>query len=392
MKKKFLWLLSAGHLVTDMPQGGLPAILPFLIAAGGLTYADAAGLTFAIALSSSVIQPLFGIWADKKLIGWLIPAGVLAAGGCLALLGPLHGNYWLMFVAAIFSGLGVAAYHPEAARLANKLAGKKKGGGMSIFSVGGNVGFAAGPAIATPAMLIFGLSGSLIMAIPAIAMFIMFMVFSGQMREQVSVVQKEESLTSAPVMKNEWAMFVLLTVAVVSRSIIFHNLNTFLPLYWINVLGQSKATGGALLTMMFVTGAITTLIAGQLIDRYGVNKVLRIGWLILVPLLFFLTRITNPVFVLILVIFIAIGVFTVTTPMIVLGQKYLPGRLGLASGVTLGLGVSIGGMLSPLLGRYADANGLVAALQLLIIVPVIGSIVSLALRRPRIDNKAPASK
>jgi len=288
-------MLSAGHLVTDMPQGSLPAILPFLIAAGGLSYTNAAGLTFAVAFSSSLIQPLFGIWADKKSMGWLIPAGPLMAGIGIALLGPLHGFYWLMFAAAIISGLGIAAYHPEAARMANQLAGKKKGGGMSIFSVGGNIGFAIGPALATPAMLLLGLSGSAALAVPALVMFIIFITQLARMQGHVSVVQKEElavaSSASAP--KNEWGKFTWLTVAVIGRSIIFHNINTFIPLYWIHVMNQSKATGGALLTVMFVVGAISTIIAGQLVDRFGANRIVRIGWAILVPLLFFLKTLST---------------------------------------------------------------------------------------------------
>jgi FSR family fosmidomycin resistance protein-like MFS transporter len=385
MKKKFLWLLSAGHLCTDMNQGALPAILPFLITAGGLSYAEAAGLTFAVALSSSVIQPVFGIWADKISISWLMVVGVLLAGGCLSLIGPLHSYYWLMFAVAVASGIGIAAFHPEAARMANQLAGKKKGGGMSVFSVGGNIGFAFGPALATPAMLYLGLPGSLVLGIPALAMCILLARESSRMRGEAcaAVAREKAALPVRRAAKNEWGKFSWLTIAVVGRSIIFHNLNTFLPLYWVNVLGQSKAAGGTILTIMFVAGAVSTLVGGHLADRFGANIIVRIGWLILVPLLFLITRITSPALATLCVIFIAYGLFTVTTPMIVLGQQYLPGRLGFASGVTLGLGVSIGGMVAPLVGSYADRAGLVAALRLLVFVPLVGAFVALTLRSPR---------
>jgi FSR family fosmidomycin resistance protein-like MFS transporter len=389
MKNKFLWVLSAGHLFTDMNQGALPAILPFLIAAGGLSYADAAGLTFAIALSSSIIQPLFGIWADRISLNWLMAAGVLLAGGCLSLLGPLHGYYWLMFAAAVASGIGIAAFHPEAARTANQLAGKKKGGGMSIFSVGGNIGFAFGPILATPAMLYLGLPGSLVLAVPALAMCILLGLNSSRMRSAASTALAEEkaALPAQNGVKNEWGKFCWLTVAVVGRSIIFHNLNTFLPLYWVNVLGQSRAAGGTILTILFVAGAVSTLIGGHLADRFGLNRIVRIGWILMIPFLFCFTRTTNPILATLCVILIACGLFVVTTPMIVLGQKYLPGRLGFASGITLGLGVSIGGMVAPFLGRYADTAGLVAALRLLSFIPLGGALVTLTLKRPRMEKE-----
>jgi FSR family fosmidomycin resistance protein-like MFS transporter len=387
MKQKFLWMLSAGHLCTDMNQGALPAILPFLIAAGGLSYADAAGLTFAVALSSSVIQPLFGIWADKVSKSWLMPVGVLLGGGCLSFVGPLHAYYWLMFCAAVASGIGIAAFHPEAARMANQLAGKKKGGGMSVFSVGGNVGFAFGPALATPAMLYLGLSGSLALAVPAIAMFIVFMLQSANMRARVSLTQAAgQNLPRAGAPENEWGKFAWLTLAVVCRSVIFHNFNTFLPLYWANVLGQSKAAGGTMLTLMFVAGAVSTLVGGHLADRFGTNRIVKTGWILLIPSLFLFTRITSPVLATLCVVFIACGLFTVTTPMIVLGQRYLPGRVGFASGVTLGLGVSIGGIVAPFVGRYADEAGLAAAFRLLSFLPLAGALVALTLRRPKTEK------
>jgi FSR family fosmidomycin resistance protein-like MFS transporter len=311
----------------------------------------------------------------------------LLAGGCLSLLGPLHGYYWLMFAAAVVSGIGIAAFHPEAARTANQLAGKKKGGGMSVFSVGGNIGFAFGPVLATPAMLYLGLPGSLVLAVPALAMCILLGLNSSRMRGEASAALAEEkaALPVQDAVKNEWGKFCWLTVAIVGRSIIFHNLNTFLPLYWVNVLGQSRAAGGTILTILFVTGAASTLIGGHLADRFGVNRIFRIGWLLMIPFLFFFTRITNPILATLCVILIACGLFMVTTPMIVLGQKYLPGRLGFASGVTLGLGVSVGGMVAPLLGRYADMAGLVAALRLLSFIPLGGAMVAITLRRPRTE-------
>jgi FSR family fosmidomycin resistance protein-like MFS transporter len=382
MKKKFLWILSAGHAFTDMNQGALPAILPFLIVAGGLSYADAAGLTFAIALSSSVIQPLFGIWSDKMSKPWLMPAGILLAGGGLSLIGLVHEYYTLMFTVALFSGIGIAAFHPEAARMANHMAGHKKGGGMSIFSVGGNIGFAFGPALMTWAMLHFGLAGSAILAVPAVTMCVILAMQSRKMQEHIQVTRKENPAPREAA-RNEWGKFFWLTIAVIARSIVFHSLNTFLPLYWRNVLRQGEAAGGTALTIMFVAGAVSTLIGGRLADRFGANRVVSAGWILLIPFLFLFPKIENPLLAALFLVPIAFGVFTITTPMIVLGQKYLPGRIGFASGVTLGLGVSIGGMVAPFVGKYADIHGLAAAMGLIAWIPAAGAFVSLTLRRPK---------
>lgn len=380
MNKRFLWTLSAGHTFTDLNQGALPALLPFLITSGGLSYTSAAGLTFAMALSSSIVQPLFGIWADKVSKSWLMPAGVLLAGVSLSTIGFLT-DYWLMFIAAIISGIGIAAFHPEAAKFANRAAGKKKGAGISIFSVGGNLGFALGPAITTPAMLYWGLHGSFVLAIPAIIMFFILLSRVREFEPQLNNTISSSTVTG-DVKKDEWGKFSWLTIAIVARSIIFYSLNTFLPLYWLNVLHQSKAASGTALTLMFAVGAASTLLGGVLTDRFGANNVIRIGFILLIPSLYFLTATANASVVLMLLLPTAFGLFSLSGTLVLLGQKYLPNKLGFASGVTLGLAVSIGGLVAPLLGSYADEKGLLAAMSLLTLIPVVGAFVACTLQKP----------
>ncbi len=100
-----------GHLMTDLNQGMLPALLPFFVAERGLTYTAAGGLVLAANVSSSVVQPFFGAVADRRPSPWLVPAGVVAAGLGLALSG-VAPTYPLIAAAVALSGLGVAAFHP----------------------------------------------------------------------------------------------------------------------------------------------------------------------------------------------------------------------------------------------------------------------------------------
>ena len=383
MKNKYLLALSAGHAFTDINQGALPAILPFIIAAGGLKYTEAAGLSFAVALSSSIVQPVFGILSDKLAKPWLLPLGVLLAGCGLSLIGFFPDNYWLMFIAAIICGLGVAAYHPESARMANKMAGEKKSGNMSIYSVGGNIGFAFGPMLATPALLHFGLRGSAVMAIPAITMFMVFSRISPSMYKLGAAPEGGEAATQE-VDKNEWGKFLWLSFAIIARSVINQGLNTFLPLYWINVLQQSEATSAMVLSFLFFCGAVATVLGGHLADRIGLNNLIKLSWALLIPSLFFLTRTTDPRVAFVLLAPIALGLHSSNTPMVLLGQKYLPANIGFASGVTLGLAVSIGGIMAPLLGNYADHNGLTATLRFLSLLPPVGVLVAMTIKPPAI--------
>jgi FSR family fosmidomycin resistance protein-like MFS transporter len=373
-------LLSAGHLTDDINQGVVPAMLPFLIASGHLNYASAAGLVFAQSMASSVVQPLFGILADRKPAPWLIPVGLSMAGFGAAMAG-LAPSYPLMFTAIALSGLGVAAFHPEAARWTRYLGGKRQGTAMSLFFVGGNAGFAIGPLLITPALAAFGLKGSLVLAVPVLIMSTV--IFVNRHRFSHSRFSNASShahlLVDAP---EQWLPFVGLMTVVMVRSIVFFGLNTFVPIYWTAVLGQSKVQGGAALTMMLTASAFGTLSGGWMADRYGRRRVVVFAMAALPILIFMLTKIRHPAAE--YLVLIPIG-FTMAVPasvMVVMAQEYLPNRVGLASGVTLGFSVTLGGMMMPLLGAVADRHGLQAAIVMLAIVPAIGFLMSLRLKEP----------
>ena len=166
--RRGIGVLACGHACVDMAQGAVPALLPFLIHHRGYSYAAAAALVLAMTITSSLIQPVFGHYADRRSLPWLLPGGVLVAGIGISLSG-LMSSYPLTFAAVALAGVGVGAYHPEAARYANYVSGSRRASGMSLFSVGGNLGFALGPVLVTPIVLLFGLSGTPWLILPYLA-------------------------------------------------------------------------------------------------------------------------------------------------------------------------------------------------------------------------------
>ena len=124
--------LSAGHLCTDLAQGAVPALLPFLLIRDHLSYAAASALVLAATISSSVIQPLFGHLSDRLSLPWLMPLGPALGGLGIALVG-VSSSYGLIFAAVLLSGVGVAAFHPEGSRFANYVSGARRASGMSLF-------------------------------------------------------------------------------------------------------------------------------------------------------------------------------------------------------------------------------------------------------------------
>src|SRR2546421_3735218 len=161
-------LLSAGHLGTDFANGALPALLPFLVDRFGLSYTLAATIMLASAVSSSVIQPLFGLWSDRRGAIWLLPAGV-ALGGIGIGLAAASPSYGLVALCVVLAGLGTAAYHPEGSKFAAYASGARRASGMSLFSVGGNIGYALGALVTTPIVVALGLTGGLLLMVPGIA-------------------------------------------------------------------------------------------------------------------------------------------------------------------------------------------------------------------------------
>ena len=139
-------LLSSGHFATDFAGGALPALLPFLKDEFSLSYTLVGVVVLVAQVSSSLIQPLFGLWSDRRGAMWLMPLGVALSGVGIALAADAPG-YGLVVLFVFVSGIGVAAYHPEGSKFAAYVSGRKRASGMSLFSIGGNMGYGLGPVV-----------------------------------------------------------------------------------------------------------------------------------------------------------------------------------------------------------------------------------------------------
>jgi FSR family fosmidomycin resistance protein-like MFS transporter len=377
MRRRAITLLAAAHLFDDVNQGVIPALLPFFIAERGFTIAAAAGLVFASNVASSVLQPLFGLLADRRSLPWLVPCGLLLAGLGVALAG-LAPTYALVLAAAAVTGIGVAAFHPEAARQVFLSSGKRRATAMSFFAVGGNLGFAIGPALATPLQLTFGLRGTIFLVLPALAMALVLLRAGRGAASTSHAAPREDASAGEP---DRWWPFLRLSAPVICRAIVFYGLNTFIPLYWIQSYGASKAAGATALTLMLSAGVVGTLLGGWLADRFGRRVVVLVSMLALVPLLWEFVATPSRTLALLLLVPIGLALYAPFSVMTVMGQEYLPGRVGTASGLTIGLAVTLGGLAAPLLGRVADLHGVRAALATLVAVPVAGALATLTLPR-----------
>ena len=380
-RSHYSYLMMGGHICADINQGALPAILPFLVASGGINYTSAAGLIFAANFVSSIVQPLFGFLGDRVSRPWLTALGVLLAGSGLSVVGFLD-NYWTIFIAVSISGIGVALFHPEGGRLANLVSGKKKGTGMSIFSVGGNLGFAFGPMIASISLTCFGLRGTGVFLIPAVLMSAWLFSQNKSLKNLTQEFYVPAGMRQQVQRPDNWSAFSKLSVVIFCRSIISYGLTTFMPLYWIGVLLQSEGTASTTLTIYALAGAAATLCGGVLADRFGFTRIIRIGFTLLPPLLFVLTQTRSVWLASLLLIPISFALTGPNSTMVLLGQEFLPNRIGLASGMTMGLAVSVGGMAAPGLGWIGDNYGLTHAMYVIAGISVLAMLLAYRIPKP----------
>ncbi|GAB3563025.1 MFS transporter [Spelaeicoccus albus] len=369
-------LLVGSHLIDDLYQGAVPAMLPFFVAERHFGYVAAAGITLAATLLSSVVQPLFGMMTDKHPLPWLVPAGLGVAGIGVGLSGLVDSYLWTWLAIAL-SGLGVAAYHPESARLARAAAAGSHVG-MSWFSLGGNVGFALAPIIVTPVMAAMGLGGSPLLMIPALVVGVLLSI----MLRRLITPAIAMSAAGRAALVDRWGQFARLGTVVILRSIVTFALNTFLAIWVGERLDASgHLAGEAALVLYFGVGAVGTLLGGTLASRFSRVRLIRTAYLLTIPTLAGVALVPGPL----VYVFIAATALCLYVPFslhVTLGQDFLPTRVGTASGVTLGLAVSVGGLAAPAVGALAEAVNLQTALLVLLLAPAASWFVARGMREP----------
>ncbi len=369
--------LSGGHLATDFASGSVPALLPFFTAKFDLSYTLTAVLMLAVLASSSLTQPLFGLWSDRRGALWLLPAG-LALGGAGIGLAAIAPSYGILVVLVFLSGLGIAAYHPEGAKFAVFASGRRRASGMSLFNIGGNTGYALGPIIVTPLVLWLGLGpGGLLASIPVI---LGSLVVLAALPYLSGLRPAPAGHDQASVGEDNVRAMVVLGGVIGLRSVAWFGLITFVPL-WVVSLGDSEADGNRLLSLMLLSGAVGTLLLGPIADRFGLRRTLLVAQALLAPmiLVFVLAGGLAGALALMVVGVCVVGTFGLT---MVLSQMYLPRHVGMASGLSVGLAMGLGGLAAVALGGLADAVDLRTALVCSAFAPLLGVVLCFFLPAP----------
>jgi FSR family fosmidomycin resistance protein-like MFS transporter len=388
LNKKALAILSAGHLVTDINQGALPALLPFFKEAMNLSYTMSGIIVLSSNLTSSIIQPAFGHLSDRKPIGWFLPLAPFIA--CLGIsVAGFVSHYSLLLLCVILTGIGIAIFHPEGYKTAYYFTGDKKVTGMSFFSVGGNLGIALGPMVAMTLVTFFGLKGTMGLIVPGIFIAIILLIFNTSMLSSMVESAHKEATKELrkPLTRNQKLSFSLLIVIATLRAWTQFGMAAYIPFYYINYLKGNPLYAGKLVSTFLLAGALGTLLGAPLADRWGHKKFLLATLALSSPLLFLFYYSSGFMTFVILGVsgMVLISSFALTT---VMGQAILPQHLGMASGMMVGFTMSAGGLGVTLLGMIADTWGVPTAIQSIFALPFIAFILSLLVKYPIEENVA----
>jgi FSR family fosmidomycin resistance protein-like MFS transporter len=388
----------------------VPALLPFWQARFGLSYGLAGSITAIANVTSSVAQPVVGLITERgRDARWVaLACAVTAVGIGLTGLAP---SFPVFLALVVVGGLGVSAFHPQGYKLVGVYAGARPAVATSWFLVGGNVGVAVGPIAGTAAAVAFGPSGTAAL-IPAgllMAGALLWLVPRWTRAPRVALAAPAAGagaiVTEAPatpaspatpvpppavaglsLTRRTWAIVTLVAI-VALRSTVSGVLTSFVPLYYVDVVGAPATEGSRVLAGMLLIGAVGTVAGGYLAERAGRMPVLAVSLALTPPLVLLFLALPPGSAQAVAALWAAGAMLTASFSLtVVLAQELWFERRALASGVIVGFAFGLGGLLVPLFGAVADRQGLTAAFQLVAIVPLLAlglTGVLILLLRPR---------
>lgn len=375
----YSYLMMIAHLCDDLNQGALVAVIPFLVLHNGYSYAEVTALLLASNAASAVIQPLFGWLGDKKPRPWLMALGIFLAGIGMAGVGVLP-NYPLIMASAMLSGIGVAMFHPEGGRLGNLTAGEQKGKGMSIFAVGGKLGFTFGPLVATAAITLWGLPGTLVFIIPST---LCAAVLLSQNKALLGFSNPDKGSSADNLYKDNWVGFGFVMGAISCRSIMYYAFLSFIPLFLVYNLGQEEAFASSVISLFALVCAVGTIASGWAGQVLGAKKLIIVSYACVAIEIIIFAFNGSLIVALVLIALLALTCDISYPSAVAMGQSFVPHHLGMASGLSFGVMVCIGGLMTPVFGLIGDHFGLQVVMLCVTAIAILGIVIALFIPKNR---------
>ncbi|WP_088189213.1 MFS transporter [Desulfosporosinus sp. FKA] len=342
-------VFTVSHMINDTYPNLYPVLLPALMAQLSFNTAAAGLISTVSALSAQLLQPLMGYWADRS-GGRKFVVGGLALGSTLAAFAfGWAPSYVMLLFLLLISGLGNAAFHPHASALVSDITGKRKGFGMSLFMIGGNFGRAIAPFLASTAFLLGGRRGLFFVAVPGLLMaLVMFWAMSPP-----PAPKPRQGKVLTPEFKLGLHKAGSLLVVVALRNMTSLTTLTLVPILW-HSLGYKLTDTATLLSLLFMAGSFGNVAGGALSDIIGPKPVLIASALLSCLWLLLFLNVHTLFLSFVLVALLGASLYSTSSVVMVFGQALFPENKGMASGLTLGIGNTLGTFGVALMGLIAD--------------------------------------
>ena len=365
-----LGAVSLCHFLNDALQSVIPAVYPILKATYALDFGQIGLITLASQLTASLLQPLVGLYTDRRPLPYS-----LAAGMCFTFLGLflLSGAPGFSFVllAVGFVGLGSAIFHPESSRVARMASGGRYGLAQSVFQVGGNAGAALGPLLAALVILPFG-QRSLAWFSPLALAGALVLYGVGRWYGGRRGAGEPSAPRAVPLPRRRVLTATAVLVAlVISKYLYMSSLTSYYTFFLIERFHLPVKTAQMLLFLFLGAVALGTFAGGPIGDRVGRRAVIWVSILGVLPFTL-LMPFANLFFTAVLSVVIGLVLSSAFSAIVVYAQELMPGRIGTVAGLFFGLAFGVGGIGAALLGRVADRSGIEAVYRACSLLPAIG--------------------
>lgn len=372
-----LFAISTGHFINDSIQAVVPAMFPIIESTLNLSYAQIGWIAFVLNMTSSVMQPLFGYYADKRSTPFLLPFGMFLS--MLGLIGfALSGHFLFLLLSVLFIGIGSAVFHPEGSRVAYMAAGNKRGLAQSIYQVGGNTGQAMAPIFTAFIFVPLGQKGALsFTALTLLGIMLLFFVSKWYKQQMVATFPKMKKVkgkaAAKPLHRKIKIAIVLLVFFVFGRSWYVAGISNFYQFYLIEDYGLSITNAQIYLFIFMGAGVLGTFFGGPLADRFGRRNIIMLSMLGTAPLTVALPHVP---LVWVIPIFFLIGFILMTSfsVSVVYAQELIPNKVGMVSGLIVGLAFGMGAIGAVLFGTLADLFSIKFVMIVASTLPLLGII------------------
>ena len=364
--------VSFCHMLNDVMQSLLAALYPMLKADYGLAFWQIGLLTFAFQVTASLLQPVVGLYTDRRPMPYSLPFGMASTMCGLLLLSSAHA-YPLLLAGAALIGIGSAIFHPESSRVARMASGGRYGLAQSVFQVGGNFGTAIGPLLAAFIVVPRGQGSVAWFSLAALlGMIVLWQVGAWYSRYQAAAAKRPRPPELAKLPRRTVVVaLVVLAMLTFTKNIYTASISSYYTFYTIEKFGITVQTSQVLLFVFLGAAALGTVLGGPIGDRFGAKKVIWFSILGILPFTLAMPYVdlTGTIILSALAGLILASAFPA---IVVFAQELVPGRVGMIAGIFFGFAFGMGGIAAAVLGVVADRWGIDFVFRICSFLPLLG--------------------